>query len=68
MILNGGLPVGLLEIILRGALGDAEDLVVLAVVALLRRPPKHVSASKGIDREFRIEKRGGIGQGLRDPP
>ena len=44
VVFYGGLPVGLLEVVLRRCLRDPEDLVVLSVVALLRRSPKHVGS------------------------
>ena len=43
MVLDGGLAVGLLEVILGRVLGHAEDLVVPRVVALLRRAPEHLA-------------------------
>jgi hypothetical protein len=47
VVLDGGFAVGLLEVVLRGGLGHPEDLVVLGVVALLRRAPEHLAAAVG---------------------
>ena len=42
VVLDGGLAVGLLEVVLGGVLGHAQDLVIARAVALLRRPaPEH---------------------------
>jgi hypothetical protein len=43
VVLDSCLAVGLLEVVLGRRLGHPEDLVVLGVVALLRRAPEHLA-------------------------
>ena len=45
MVLDGGFTIRLLQIILRCALRDPQNSIVLGVVALLRRSPKHLQQS-----------------------
>jgi hypothetical protein len=47
VVLDSSLAVGLLEIVLGRRLGHPEDLVVLGVVALLRRAPEHLAFASG---------------------
>jgi hypothetical protein len=46
VVLDGGFTVGLLEVFRGRVLGHPEDLVVLRVVALLRRAPEHLGETK----------------------
>lgn len=45
MILNGRFTISLLQIILRSVLRHSQDLIVLGVIALLRRSPEHLCYS-----------------------
>jgi hypothetical protein len=60
VVLDGGFAVGLLEVVLRGGLGHPEDLVVLGVVALLRRAPEHLAAAVGDEGGAARQSRGAL--------
>nr|GLL27546.1 hypothetical protein Itr_chr05CG16810 [Ipomoea trifida] len=58
--------VGLLEIFLRSVLGNSQDLIILGVITLLRRPPKHFLRICEPDESRRERKRKACESSIQD--